>query len=149
MMKGLVLAALLAVGCGGSGTSPGTMAALEGNWIVTLANGCVVGLDFAGSEYAFATICPSASAFNMQEYKGSWSADADTLTLDVAQSTCAAGARSFVETYAVSPTSLKLVDSSGTLLLVPNTASGGSGAATFGCFDSTTGAFTASPLAPR
>lgn len=159
VMKILVLAAVLVAGCGGAAGGDGAtggsggsgggggQSPLVGNWITSVSSSCDAYLDVTASEFAFGTLCIAAdSSIDLQEETGTYSLVGASLTMTGEKSTCPNTPRTYLETVTFPAGGLELSDSSGIIAFQPNTASGGSGVATYGCFMN--GTFTAAPLAP-
>jgi len=159
MGRTVVLLALL-VGCGGdgpadildpgSGQSPSARA-LIGNWIAQLTSICGVGLNFAADgSYSQNNVCvDSSSQFgaDLETTVGSYTADSDKIYFSADKSTCSDQGKKTYLPYTLGPGSLTVTTDTTAIVLKPNTASGGVGAAaTLGCFRN--GAFTPAPLVP-
>lgn len=168
-MKWLALATMLALGCGsgddgdhggtGTGSRPvgpagtggatvvGPDPALRGNWIATINAICGAGANFDGTRYSLNVVCVEGGATaELQSEQGTYSTIRDEVHFLADKSTCPDTVKGTYLNYSATATALTLSGTDGVIAYARNTATGGSGIATYGCFRD--GAFTASPLAP-
>lgn len=121
---------------------------LAGNWFLNLNSGCVAGLNF-GPDHAFAasTVCAGGTPpIAMEVSRGTYTATASRWTATISQSTCSDAEKAYGDDYVATAGNLTLTQPSQVILFARNTAQGGNGVITFGCFRM--GMFTESPLAP-
>ena len=146
MRSMIVAVALLAAACGSSSKAP----SLDGTWVYS---------DSAGTAGAAATFnsngnyvlsvlqITSSTTANAAIEKGTFTVSGSTITLTPQESSCTGADPVYTMSYSFQGSNLELVESSGIIVFQPDTSTASDIAITDGCFSSS-GAFTASPLAP-
>jgi hypothetical protein len=153
MVKRAILGLLVvgAASCGGgSGDSLNAdERALQGTWAFEESNYEALAMTFRNLDYELDHIAIlNDGSTAMETELGTFSTSGRTITFVPEQWTCRGSDPPNTLNFSVTGATFTVTDSAAVVAFQKFTPTGGSGAATLGCFDNTAGTFTPSPLGP-